>query len=219
MKTEINNGALHPLILITLFGVCGCYNVNYAVKEKFGIHKRDILISTIESAKIKQNNASDQFQSALDSLMQIYQINAGELEQKYALFYKEFEESKSKAGALKDGIKRANRVAKDLFAEWEREITEIQSTSLRTKSRSKFQTTRVRFDSLISAFRFSEEKMGEVLVQLKDQVLYLKHNLNASSINSLEGKVNDLQNEMIELIKRIRLSINEADSFIGTLPE
>lgn len=207
------------IFILGVLGLVGCSSVNYAVKEKFGIHKRDILKSSIEDAKSEQTKASDQFQSALDSLMDIYQIDGGELESKYDQFSKQYERSKSRAGALKDRIKRVDKVASDLFVEWANEIQEIGSSSLRGKSQSKLQKTKTRFQDLMVAFRSSENKMDQVIGQLKDQVLFLKHNLNASAISGLESEVNDVQNEIIELIKQIHVSIDEAESFINTLPE
>lgn len=199
--------------------LCGCSSVQYAVKEKFGIHKRDILRSAISDAKSDQTKASEQFQSALDRLMDLYQVDGGELEKKYAEFSSQYEKSLSRSSALKSRINKVNKVAQDLFKEWAVEIDEISNSSLRIKSAQKLEATQNKFDTLIGSFESSKQRMDSVLVLLKDQVLFLKHNLNASAVAGLENEVNEVQNEIIDLIKQIHISINEAEAFINTLPE
>lgn len=209
---------MSAILLLTMVS-SGCTTMDYAVKEKFGIHKRDILRSSIEDAKSEQDKASEQFQSALDSLMQLYNVDGGELEERYNHFSKQYDKSMNRAQNLRGRIDKVERVARDLFTEWSEEIQEIGNPGLRQKSQSKLSETRSKFQTLVSAFNSSESKMDAVLAQLKDQVLYLKHNLNASAISGLESELNDVQNEIIDLIKQIHISIGEAEDFINTLPE
>lgn len=197
----------------------GCSSINYAVQEKFGREKRDILKSSIENAKDQQEKASEQFTDALTSLMDLYQVDGGELESKYKAFSSQYDKSKSRSDGLKDRIKKADKVANDLFREWETELTEITSSSLRQISAQKLNQTRSSFGNLMATFRESEGKMDMVLAQLRDQVLFLKHNLNAQAISGLRTEFQDVENEILSLIKDINNSIREADAFIQTLPE
>jgi hypothetical protein len=56
-----------------------------------------------------------------------------------------------------------------------------------------------------------------VLVVFKDQVLYLKHNLNARAISSLKNQLNDIKSDVSTLIVAMEQSIDEANSFINTM--
>ena len=56
--------------------------------------------------------------------------------------------------------------------------------------------------------------MKPVLQQLKDYVLYLKHNLNAQAIGALKQEADDIEVEVEKLIKDINTSIKEADAFL-----
>jgi hypothetical protein len=56
-----------------------------------------------------------------------------------------------------------------------------------------------------------------VLSQFCDQVLYLKHNLNAAAIGSLRGTADTIQGDLQRLLKQMNASIAEADKFVQTL--
>ena len=56
-----------------------------------------------------------------------------------------------------------------------------------------------------------------VLRKFRDQVLYLKHNLNAAAIGSLRGQADNIQGDIQRLMEQMNRSIAEADRFIQTL--
>jgi hypothetical protein len=51
-------------------------------------------------------------------------------------------------------------------------------------------------------------------MQIRDQVLFLKHNLNAKDIVSLRGELVQVESDTDKLIKELEASIAEADRFI-----
>jgi hypothetical protein len=59
--------------------------------------------------------------------------------------------------------------------------------------------------------------MDPVLRNLRDYVLYLKHNLNAQAVSSLKNEVTDIETEVSSLIADMNRSIREADAFVKTM--
>lgn len=59
--------------------------------------------------------------------------------------------------------------------------------------------------------------MEPVLRQFRDQVLYLKHNLNATAIGSLRGTADTIHLDLQRLLSQMNASIAEADRFVQTL--
>ena len=106
-----------------------------------------------------------------------------------------------------------------LFKEWEKEIGEMESSRLASQSREKLRATREKYESLHSAMQRAESSMEPVLKQFRDQVLYLKHNLNAAAIGALKGETLDIEKEIQQLIEDMNASIQQADSFIQGLGE
>lgn len=211
--------------MICLFGVMtgllfsGCRTTYYATMEKFGVHKRDILKENVEEARDEQQKAAEQFKDALTRLKELYNVEGGELEKTYNRLKSDFDRSESRAKAVRERIGKVETVSADLFKEWEKEIQEMQSSKLAAQSREKLRVTREKYQSLHSAMSRAEASMEPVLAQFRDQVLYLKHNLNAQAIGALKGETLDIEKEIQQLIKDMNASIEQADSFIQGLGE
>ena len=110
-------------------------------------------------------------------------------------------------------------MAADLFVEWEGEIGQISRADLRDKSREQLRQTRARFSKLLAAMKRAERKMDPVLVAFRDQVLFLKHNLDASAIASLETQATGIQSDVDALVRDLSASIREADAFLAALEQ
>lgn len=197
----------------------GCQNVYYGTMEKFGVHKRDILVDRVADARDAQNEAKEQFSSALEEFTAVVNFKGGDLEAKYTLLKREFDRSEGKANAVRDRIKDVQRVAEALFKEWEKELEEYTSKSLRESSETKLKQTQQRYTTLIAAMQRAESKIAPVLAAFKDQVLFLKHNLNAKAIASLQDELTTVENEIAVLVREMEKSINEADAFIREMTQ
>jgi hypothetical protein len=108
-------------------------------------------------------------------------------------------------------------VANALFKEWETELEQYSNDKLRRASAQQLTQTRERYTPLLGAMRRAESKIDPVLMAFRDQVLFLKHNLNAQAIASLQGEFMSIENDIASLIKEMETSIAEADSFIKAI--
>lgn len=70
---------------------------------------------------------------------------------------------------------------------------------------------------MIASMHRAEKKMEPVLDTLRDNTLYLKHNLNAAAIGSLQGEFNSLQREIQQAIRDMNAAIAESNRFISHL--
>jgi len=208
---------LFGLIMVMSMSFLGCQTVYYAGMEKMGYHKRDLMVSDVEKARDAQQEAKEQFKSALDRFTKTLNFKGGKLQEKYDTLNTEYERSDAKAQAVRDRIASVEDVSQALFAEWEAELKEYSSASLRKSSQTKLTQTRTQYTKLIKAMKRAESKMPPVLAKFKDQVLFLKHNLNAEAIASLKGELGSVESNINILIKEMETSIQEADSFITSM--
>jgi hypothetical protein len=63
----------------------------------------------------------------------------------------------------------------------------------------------------------AEAQMAPVLAAFRDQVLLLKHNLNARAIASLRQEGVAVETEITALIRTMEAAIAEADAFITSI--
>ncbi len=197
----------------------GCQSTYYNAMESVGVHKRDIMVDRVEDARDAQNEAKEQFKSALEQYRSVVTIEDQELVDKYDLLNEEFEESKSAAEAVTDRIEAVSEVSEALFDEWRDELDLYSNSSLRKQSASKLADTERKYKRLMKAMRRSESKMQPVLAALQDQVLFLKHNLNARAIDSLKGELKTIQTDVGRLVAEMERSIAESEAFLKTLQE
>lgn len=210
MKSRVFLGML-------LLMLVGCRSAYYSAWEKFGVYKRDLLKKKVVAARDDEQAAGQQFKDALTRLKELYGFQGGDLEKTYTALNREYERSVERANSVHKRIQDVETVAGDLFAEWEKEIREISSPTLRQDSRDKLRDTRARYDELLAALKRAEKSMDPVLTRLHDHVLYLKHNLNAAAIGSLKGESTNIQAEIARLLEDMNSAIGQADKFIGSL--
>ncbi|WP_419786072.1 DUF2959 domain-containing protein [Pseudodesulfovibrio sp.] len=211
-----------PRFIALILSVCflftlGCSKAYYSGMEKLGYDKRDILSDRVENARESQQEAKEQFASALDRYKSVINFDGGELEEKYKTLKDEYEDCESQAEDVRDHIASVEDVAQALFTEWADEINQYTNTKLKADSKKKLTATKRSYAKLIKAMKRASAKMDPVLAAFKDQVLYLKHNLNAKAVASLEGELTSIRSNVDRLIKEMESSIAEADSFIKTL--
>jgi predicted nuclease with TOPRIM domain len=187
--------------------------------EKLGYHKRDLLVRDVTKARNAQQDAKEQFKSALDRFTKTLEIQGGELQEKYEALNSEYERSEAKANDVRKRIASVEDVSEALFREWNAELKEYSSPALRNKSQEQLTKTRTHYAQLIKAMKRAEVKMEPVLAKFKDQVLFLKHNLNAQAIVSLKNELVSVEGNINSLIKDLNTSIQEADSFIAAMPK
>ncbi len=203
-----------PAWLVAAALLAGCQSAYYGAMEKLGYEKRDILVDRVDDAREAQQQAKKQFESALAQFIAVTNYSGGELEQQYNKLKSEFEDSEARANAVHKRIADVERVAQDLFREWEKELAQYTSAELRRSSQGQLDTTRARYRELIGAMKRAEKKLDPVLAAFRDRVLFLKHNLNARAIASLKTERARIQADIATLVADMNRSIAKADRFI-----
>ncbi|MFZ9681751.1 MAG: DUF2959 domain-containing protein [Cephaloticoccus sp.] len=207
---------MKPLTVSLLAGLllAGCSSAYYGAMEKAGFAKRDILVSRVEKARGAQEEAKVQFATALDAFLAVIQIDGGQLKAKYDELNDQLQDCESRAKEVNDRIAAIDDVAEALFTEWGNELAHYTNTALRTQSQQQLGATRQRYAQLMAAMRSAAARMDPILANFRDQVLFLKHNLNAQALRSLDSTSRALQGDIANLIRDMEKSIREADAFI-----
>lgn len=212
MKRLITSSLMAATLLLT-----GCQSAYYGAMEKVGYHKRDIMVDRVKAAKESQEDAQKEFSSALEEMQALLNHDGGNLEKAYNKAKDEYESAQTAADDVSNRINKVEDVAEALFDEWQAEIGEISKASLRRNSETKLKETRRSYEQLMKTMRRAESKMPPILTAMKDNMLYLKHNLNAQAIGAIKGEFASLQTDISGLIKEMNKSINESSKFIEAL--
>ncbi len=196
-----------------------CRGVYYKTKESFGQHKRDIVVYRVEDASDTLEKTKEQFQETLERFKSIAHFEGGSLEHKYRQLQSHYDSAQAKADAVSNKIISIEEVSEALFAEWENELLQYTNRALKSQSNRQLKTTRIHYGRLMRAMHNAEKKITPVLAVFKDQVLFLKHNLNAQAIVALRHELVVIGVDISHLIIAMEKSINEANGFVSTLVE
>lgn len=203
------------LLFATLFVLMsGCSSAYYGAMEKVGVHKRDILVDRVEGARDSQEDAQEQFKSALEQFDSIVKLEDTNLKTAYDKLNGEYEASEAAAQTVSDRIEKVEDVSEDLFEEWEKELALYENKELQRSSKDQLRKTRSRYQEMLGKMKKAEKSMAPVLRIFRDNVLYLKHNLNAQAIGSLQKEFANLEGEINTLIVQMNSAIESSNSFI-----
>jgi hypothetical protein len=205
--------------LILLFALAtACDRLYYGAWEKVGVEKRDIMVKRVESTRDAEKEAQEQFKSALDHFRAVVQIEgAADLQKKYDDLQAQYDKSEERAKAVSKRIDDVQNVSDALFKEWNDELGQYKSAELKNASARQLKATRQRYDVFMKQMRDAEKVMQPVLSTFHDQVLFLKHNLNAQAVGSLKNEHQRIENDVNGLVAEMENAIKEADSFVTTL--
>lgn len=205
------------VVAASLLSATGCGRLYYASMEKLGKEKRDILVKRIVDGKKDQEEAREQIKTTLESFRELTGFDGGNLEKVYNKLNGEYEDAKGRVDDVSNRIKSINQVSQDLFKEWASEIDEMGDASLKSRSRAMLRDAQLRHQHYMTAMQATERKMQPVIRAFHDQVLFLKHNLNARAIRSLKTTLVKLDRDVEVLVGDIERSIKESDQFVQSL--
>ncbi|WP_417501299.1 DUF2959 domain-containing protein [Marinobacter sp.] len=197
----------------------GCSSMYYSTMEKFGVEKRDILVDRVGDARDSQSDARETFRSSLEQFQSVVDTPDTTLQEKYNVISDAYDDSLKSANKVRDRIEAVEDVSEALFDEWEDELDLYESASLRNTSKRRLDETRKLYSSLITRMHQVEKRMDPVLEAFEDQVLFLKHNLNAQAIGSLEDELGQIRQDVDSLVRDMEASIAESESFIQRFRE
>ena len=200
-----------------IIGLGACSNMYYGTMEKMGIHKRDIMMDRVKAARDTQNKAKQQFLTAMEQFRSVVNFKGGDLEREYKKLNATLQKSETEAEAVRDRISAVEDVSGALFKEWRVELKQYSSATLRKSSQQKYDITKAKYKKLIESMHKAESKLEPVLVPLRDQVLFMKHNLNAKAIAGLSNELTGVQANVDRLVRDMDIAIAQADKFIAEL--
>ncbi len=205
------------LLILIAITLQGCSQMYYSTWEMLGKQKRDLLRDNVENLADDQKEVHEEVADALTRLRSLYGSPNDKLVSVYDDLRSDYDDAKSKAEALHARVEKVDEIANDLFEEWNDEISKLRTPKYKADSRSKLNQTKDRYSKLHASMLKSERSLKPVLAALEEQVIYLKHNLNAQALGSIKNEVNAIESEIKTLSTSLQASIEQSKAFIGTL--
>lgn len=207
----------HCTAIVLVCFVAGCGIIIDTTKHELGYERRTILVDNVKTARNDEDAAKQQFQTTLQEFQAVTHFNGGDLEAEYDKLNFQYQECETRAQDVRDQIARVERTAAKMFDEWNGELSQYSSDDLRQRSEAELNDTKARYEKLIGVMKNAASKMDPVLSRFKDEVLFLKHNLNAAAIASLSTTAAGIETNVSKLVADMEASIAEADNFVNQM--
>lgn len=194
--------------------ITSCSHVYYKSWELLGKEKRELLSSKMSALNEDQTEAKEEFANVLEEIRSKYSFKEGNLENTYDRMSSNYNDMNEEVEDLGSQIEDVESIAKDLFEEWKAEAKEFTNKDYERTSLQKLRVTRANFNEVLKESEATEKAMQKVLAKFHEQVIYVKHNLNAKAVGRLASELQNIQEVMRKLIQQINSSIQKADRFI-----
>jgi len=187
--------------------------------DTFYKEPRDILVTRVENASEAQREVAEEFKTALERFKSVTGFDGGDLEKKFNTLNAAFKQSESAAKDVNTRVDAVVDASNRLLEEWRDELDDYHDKNLKQKAELQFDATRTQAEKLIATMRKAEAKIEPVLGAFRDQVLFMKHNLNMQAISSLQQESALVEADVAALIREMEASIAEAEMFVRELTQ
>ncbi|MBX2847217.1 MAG: DUF2959 domain-containing protein [Acidiferrobacterales bacterium] len=185
--------------------------------DTFIMEPRDLLVNRVEAAQEVQSDSAQQFKSALEEFKSVTNFSGGDIEAKYNSLNGTYEQCQEAAQKVTNRVNRVEAAANRLLSEWRDELEDYHDASIKRNAEQQFDQTRLQAEQLLLALRAVERKTEPVLGAFRDQVLFLKHNLNMQAISSLKQTSAEIEQDVTALIGEMEAAIAQAERFIQSM--
>ena len=83
MSARLSPFALVAIIALAAVAASSCDSWYYKTMKKFGMEKRDILVKRVKDARESQEEAKEEFKTAIERFKAVIEVDGGALEDKY----------------------------------------------------------------------------------------------------------------------------------------
>jgi chromosome segregation ATPase len=155
---------------------------------------------------------------ALERLRETYKPKQTVLATAYEDWKKIYNEFAAHIDDADRHISELNKIADDLFAEWAQEAEMISDSNLKSRSLDKLQDTKEHFQDIQEHLIDKRANAQDITIKLRDRVLFIKHSLNAESLEVLQEEASDIETDMEDMRDDMEKELVQLNDFIGTLP-
>ena len=205
-------------VLVALPALTGCEAVsNLFVKQSGGssLASVDGLMDEVEHVHVETALARQRLAEAMDSLQVLVAPDfGGDALSSYALFVDAVERSEEQAAELRARSIPMQDAAEHVFSTWAADLDGFADDGLRSVSRARLEESRARYDAIVTGLVPAMARCDEMNRTLRDAVLFLGHDFNASSVAELAQDVEAMDARVADVDALFDESLEAAREYV-----
>ncbi|MBK8978494.1 MAG: DUF2959 family protein [Planctomycetes bacterium] len=191
MSKEPAPCGLRSGLAVALSLVAGCAG---APERDSGPQRVDAFVGWVERVHVESELAQERAAAALDALGALVGPDSrADPVLAFGAFVASVEHCEAQADALEKAFGEMQKAAEPVFGRWEADLQVFSSERLRERSRERLDETRGRYAALAGAITPAIGSLDALNRSLRDQALFLSHDLNPSALAALEEEFADLE--------------------------
>ena len=194
-----------------------CWGVVAVVAADDGHKRTDELIERIDETVKEMREGRKRVEKTLGAYHEMFSREEKRRRSAYKDLVKSLDKQEERSKKLRERFKQPEKTAGKYFKEWNNSLKVIKKGELRDRSAARIDETRRRYNELIRAGEEAQNGFCPVVEGLEDQVVYLGHDLNQTSVESLETDRAKINDEARGLMARIDSFAVAADAYVASL--
>jgi len=187
-----------------------------APKPGEGVDRVESLMGLVQRVHVDSEVAKQktrQVYATMNSLLaKEYQTEPG---QAYRAFVGSLDESERHSEQLKSSVRAMRTAAQTVFEQWDVDLAQIASVTLRERSEARLEATRQRYQALFAAVRGAEVSYDGFHRSMRDLSLFLAHDLNKQAVAEVREDARRIADLVEDLDGRFERSLQAASRYLA----
>lgn len=202
------------LLLLVLPGIA---HAQIFGSDPESLKRTDKLIEGAENLIKEAVKARNEIEKTLTSYNALFAGDVQDVRKAYKDVEKGLESTEKQRDEVKKRVDSMKVEADAYFASWNESLQQIGSDNLRKRSEDRMNETKSHFNGVLAAVADARGAYEPFAANLKDQWVYLGHDLNADGIASLKPDADELNSKARNLFKSIDDGMKKADEYVESL--
>jgi len=179
------------------------------------VEQVDELLTRIERLQAETAVAKGAAHETLQELCTIVSPNfRGDAAAEFAKFLAASERSEEQAEVLRQVAAPMQESADELFHRWTKDMEAFGNSRMRQRSQTRLDETRTRFHGIVGAAQAAQIALDAFHDDVGDHALFLRHDLNSASVESLRADVRILNEQVQALDTRFDATVAAARAYV-----
>lgn len=211
-NTWVHGFAAATLAAVTLaLGASACATT----QQSASIQRVDHLVTRIEAVHLEAELAKKSIYETILTLRPVIVPTEGDPAELFQGFMTALASSEERAEELQSVIAPMERSARDVFAQWERDLRAFTNDSLRERSRDRMLSTRMQYDAVARSAKRASAAFGELNGSMRDIGLFLGHDFNPTAIALVQADAVAIRERAQELGAELNRCLAASEEYVA----
>lgn len=132
----------------------------------------------------------------------------------YARYVQAIDAAEQQAKAFGATVGPVKAAGVPVFTQWQQDVNQIESETLRQKSQMRLAVTRERYDAILTVAEPAQQEFTALVRSLRDIALFLGHDMNTQALMDIQDDARAIATATEALDRKLEQSLRAARSYV-----